>query len=60
MLRVRSNNEGMGGLGKGDERNTAASIERITASSPLQRPMRTSTMSPLGICVTRTSHSKPR
>ena len=36
--RFRSNRDGSGGLGRGEERSTAASIDLTTASSPLQRP----------------------
>lgn len=51
MLRLRSYNEGTGGAGNGDDFDTAVSIERITASLPLQRTTRTSTMSPLDVSV---------
>ena len=48
---------GFAGNGSGEALNTAASTERLTASSPLQLPMLTSTTSPLGNCFTLTMHS---
>jgi hypothetical protein len=56
---LRSNSEGSGGGGNGEARNTAASIDCRTESSPLQA--RTSALStvPPGACVTKTRQSSP-
>ena len=56
---LRSKTLGSGGFGNGDARYTAVSIERLTAASPLQRPMLTDTTSPPGNCLILTMHSMP-
>ncbi|MDX1562204.1 MAG: hypothetical protein R3305_04725 [Gammaproteobacteria bacterium] len=55
---VREKSDGGGGCGNGDALKTAFSIDRTTAASPLQRPTETPVTSPLGICVTLTTHSR--
>src|SRR5690606_2725931 len=59
MMRLRSNSDGTDGSGRGDARRTASSIDRITASSPLQLVTRALMTSPLGICVTCTVQLMP-
>src|SRR5690606_38188975 len=59
MIKFRSNKEGSSGSGNGDALNTAASIERCTAASPLQRSMVALITWPPGIWRTLMTHSRP-
>src|SRR5690606_3228564 len=49
MMRLRSNSDRSDGSGRGEARNTAASIDCTTAASPLAAVTRALTTSPLGI-----------